>query len=224
MPWLAASHPISVIHPLAIGVRRPICSSTFFSSSGVLAVSMPSEMRPVWYTMAREPSVMALMKRSMRRTSGCTMSGSAGLLGSLVPDKDRIDPRSLVYGSAPWMASSLWHNPWRAVPRRAVFMKVNICLRPEFSLPISQPLEVSKVITHVALPLMPILFSRRVQTTFFLVSREPSSLTMYLGMRKREMPLMPSGAPSMRARTMWTMFSAISWSPALMKIFSPEME
>ena len=40
---------------------------------------------------------------------------------------------------------------------------------------------------------------------------------------KSEMPLTPAGAPVVRARTRWTMFSARSWSPAEMKIFWPVM-
>ena len=38
---------------------------------------------------------------------------------------------------------------------------------------------------------------------------------------KSEMPFVPSGAPSMRASTRWTMFSVRSCSPAEMKIFWP---
>ena len=37
------------------------------------------------------------------------------------------------------------------------------------------------------------------------------------------MPFTPAGAPSMRASTRWTMFSARSCSPAEMKIFWPEI-
>ena len=43
------------------------------------------------------------------------------------------------------------------------------------------------------------------------------------GTMNSEMPLTPAGAPSMRASTRWTMFSARSCSPAEMKIFWPVM-
>ena len=36
-----------------------------------------------------------------------------------------------------------------------------------------------------------------------------------------EMPLVPAGAPGIRARTRWMMFSARSCSPNEMKIFVP---
>jgi len=40
---------------------------------------------------------------------------------------------------------------------------------------------------------------------------------------KREIPLVPAGAPAIRARTRWTMFS-VSWcSPAEIQIFVPSM-
>jgi hypothetical protein len=43
------------------------------------------------------------------------------------------------------------------------------------------------------------------------------------GTMKSEMPFTPSGAPSMRASTKWTMLSDMSCSPAEMKIFWPEI-
>ncbi len=39
----------------------------------------------------------------------------------------------------------------------------------------------------------------------------------------RLMPLTPSGAPLTRASTRWTMFSAMSCSPYVMKIFVPKI-
>ena len=42
-----------------------------------------------------------------------------------------------------------------------------------------------------------------------------------LGARNSEMPRLPAGASGRRASTRWTMFSAQSWSPQVMKIFWP---
>ena len=50
---------------------------------------------------------------------------------------------------------------------------------------------------------------------------EPSALTRNFGTMNRLMPLTPSGAPTTRASTRWTMFSAMSCSPKVMKIFVP---
>jgi hypothetical protein len=61
---------------------------------------------------------------------------------------------------------------------------------------------------------MPSLCSSAPVTTSFGLPREPSSSTQILGTMKRERPLVPDGAPSMRARTRWMMFSVRSWSPA----------
>ena len=47
--------------------------------------------------------------------------------------------------------------------------------------------------------------------------------TRIFGTTKSEMPLVPGGAPSMRASTRWMMFSARSCSPAEMKILVPEI-
>ena len=45
--------------------------------------------------------------------------------------------------------------------------------------------------------------------------------TRYLGTRNSEMPRVPAGAPGVRARTRWTMLSARSCSPQVMKILVP---
>ena len=45
----------------------------------------------------------------------------------------------------------------------------------------------------------------------------------WTGTMNSEMPFTPSGAPSMRASTRWTMLSDMSCSPAEMKIFWPEI-
>ena len=49
----------------------------------------------------------------------------------------------------------------------------------------------------------------------------PSSFTRNLGTMKHEMPLVPGGASGVRASTRWTMFSVMSCSPKVMKIFVP---
>ena len=68
---------------------------------------------------------------------------------------------------------------------------------------------------------MPIFSSIEPQVTPFGPPSEPSSLTVSLGTTNSEMPLVPAGAPSMRASTRWTMFSERSCSPAEMKILVP---
>ena len=50
---------------------------------------------------------------------------------------------------------------------------------------------------------------------------EPSALRFFLGTTKSDTPLMPAGAPSMRASTRCTMFSVRSCSPPEMKILVP---
>src|SRR5690554_7310407 len=97
----------------------------------------------------------------MRRTSGCTMIGSAGFSGALGPVRERIAKRSLAYANAPWKDASADATPCSAVPIRAVFIKVNMQFRPLFSGPINQPLAPSKFITQVELPWIPILCSIR---------------------------------------------------------------
>ena len=68
---------------------------------------------------------------------------------------------------------------------------------------------------------MPILRSIAPQETPFCAPSAPSSPTRIFGTTKSEMPLVPAGAPSMRASTRWMMFSARSCSPAEMKILVP---
>ena len=68
---------------------------------------------------------------------------------------------------------------------------------------------------------MPILCSIEPHITPLRAPSEPSALTMNFGTTNSEMPLMPAGAPSMRASTRWMMFSARSCSPAEMKILVP---
>ena len=68
---------------------------------------------------------------------------------------------------------------------------------------------------------MPILCSIEPQDTPLRAPSEPSALTSTFGTTNSDTPLMPAGAPSMRASTRWMMFSAMSCSPAEMKILVP---
>jgi hypothetical protein len=72
-------------------------------------------------------------------------------------------------------------------------------------------------------PLMPILCSSDAHTTSFGWPSEPSALMRTLGTMKSERPFVPAGAPSTRARTMWMMFSVMSWSPPEMNILVPRI-
>ena len=77
--------------------------------------------------------------------------------------------------------------------------------------------------TQVELPWIPIFSSIEPHVTALRLPSEPSSFTMIFGTTNSEMPLVPAGAPSMRASTRWMMFSERSCSPAEMKIFVPEI-
>ena len=72
--------------------------------------------------------------------------------------------------------------------------------------------------TDVALPRMPILCS---MAPLAKPLRAPSGRNF--GTRKSEMPRLPAGASGSFASTRWTMFSARSCSPLVMKIFVPVM-
>jgi len=51
----------------------------------------------------------------------------------------------------------------------------------------------------------------------------PFASGMNFGTMNRLMPLVPCGAPSIRASTRWTMFSVRSCSPPEIQIFWPEI-
>ena len=59
------------------------------------------------------------------------------------------------------------------------------------------------------------------QATPLRAPSDPSALTRTFGTTNSDTPLMPLGAPSIRASTRWMMFSARSCSPAEMKILVP---
>ena len=96
-----------VIHSLhALGVAGELCLHHQIRQQGALeaghrrtcerhAAGAGSEAGATTYTIARPPSATAFIVRSMRRTSGCTMMGSAAPLGFLGPVNDRMARRSL---------------------------------------------------------------------------------------------------------------------------------
>ena len=67
------------------------------------------------------------------------------------------------------------------------------------------------------------LFSIDAQCTALRSPRAAVVIDVNLGHDKQGYPLVPSGASGSRARTIWTMLSVISCSPALMNIFVPVM-
>ena len=69
--------------------------------------------------------------------------------------------------------------------------------------------------------MIPSLCSIDTQCTSLRAPSEPSSLTMNFGTMNSEMPFTPSGAFGVRASARWTMLSAMSCSPHVMKIFVP---
>ena len=75
--------------------------------------------------------------------------------------------------------------------------------------------------TQVGDAWMPILCSIDTQRTSLRSPGLPSESTRNLGTINSEIPLVPAGASGSRARTRWTMFSAMSCSPKEMKILVP---
>ena len=108
-------------------------------------------------------------------------------------------------------------------PRRAEFIITNIACRPLCGSPTSQPWAPSKFITQVELPWMPILCSSEAQRSALRSPIAPSWPTLNFGVTNSEMPFGPGGASGNLASTRWTMFSARSCSPAVMKILVPVM-
>ena len=75
--------------------------------------------------------------------------------------------------------------------------------------------------TQVGEPWMPSLCSMPAQVTSLRSPRPPSALTRNFGTTKRLRPFGPAGASGVRASTAWMMLGTSSWSPLVMKIFSP---
>jgi hypothetical protein len=76
--------------------------------------------------------------------------------------------------------------------------------------------------TQVGEAWMPSLCSMLAARRPLAAPGRPSSSTSRLQATKSDIPFTPAGAPGNRASTRWTMFSAPSCSPQVMKIFSPE--
>ncbi len=70
---------------------------------------------------------------------------------------------------------------------------------------------------------MPSLCSRLAGRSVLATPSAPSSDTCWREARNSDRPRTPGGAPGVLARIMWTMLGAMSWSPQVMKIFSPVM-
>ncbi len=115
--------------------------------------------------------------------------------------------------------------PCTPTAMRAPFIMRNICRMPMCGWPPTrmprQPPFSPKLRTAVADARIPSLCSIDAVTTSFGLPSEPSSFTQIFGTMKSERPFVPAGAPSMRARTRWTMFSQRSWSPAEIQHFVP---
>ena len=102
-------------------------------------------------------------------------------------------------------------------------MKTNMALRPLFGWPMIQPFAPSRFIWQVELPWMPIFSSMAPQVIGLRAPTVPSAFGRNFGTRNSEMPFEPSGASGTRASTRCRMFSAMSCSPAEMKILLPVM-
>mmetsp|Transcript_41631 Transcript_41631/g.93940 ORF Transcript_41631/g.93940 Transcript_41631/m.93940 type:complete len:226 (+) Transcript_41631:780-1457(+) len=223
----AASFPTSVRNPLRMGVRklsRSSSSSARWRAARPLAHSpcSSSSSASIWLSRIRSaswahskqserpPSDTAFMNKSMCRTWGWWMMGSAILSGSLAPPTPRMLMRSLAYHRLFWKATSAAATPCRAVPTLEVLMKVNMCPIPLFSAPMSHPLAPLNSSWQVGDPWHPIFCSSREQVT--PLGTAPVAIPgprHSLGTRKRERPLVPlglaaaGGASGSRARTQW---------------------
>jgi hypothetical protein len=70
---------------------------------------------------------------SVRRTSGCTMIGSAGLSGAFAPVSARPCNAVLRVGDGVLIGDLDCASPWMATPSRASFIITNMAARPLFS-------------------------------------------------------------------------------------------
>ena len=112
-------------------------------------------------------------------------------------------------------------TPCRPTCTRALFIMVNMARMPPFSGPTIQPMHwplSPKRMVQVGEAWMPSLCSTPMQVTSL---RVPSGRN--LGTRNRLMPFVPGGLSGVRASTRWTMFSAASCSPQVMKILVPSI-
>ena len=146
--------------------------------------------------------------RLVRRLSRPTASGPAGGRAH----RPRRSGRRLPTAPA----------PARATPSRASFIITNMALQALVLLA-DQPALRAVVIHHaggVAVNAH-LVFDRAAGDARCARPASRRRRPGTFGTMNSEMPLMPAGAPSMRASTRWTMFSVRSCSPAEMKIFWP---
>ena len=100
---------------------------------------------------------------------------------------------------------------------------MNIAARPLLGSPTRVPIALSKFMTQVELPWIPILCSMEPHVTALRVPGSPWASGRNFGTTNSEIPLVPFGASGNRASTRCTMFSPRSCSPLEMKILVPEM-
>ena len=132
------------------------------------------------------------------------MIGIAGASGMVICMICLLWILSFAYWTACSNDAVAWPRPCIPTSSRASFINWNITFIPERSSPRSSPTQFPfspKFRVAVAEPLMPILCSRLPVSTSFDSPRLPSSLTLIFGTMKIEMPPVPGGSPSIRART-----------------------
>ncbi|MNN36060.1 hypothetical protein D3C81_1499360 [compost metagenome] len=93
---------MSVRKALATGVSRATSSSARLRVAASSLYLARSSCRATKLEKARPPSLSAFMVSSMRRTSGCTMIGSAALSLATAPVGARLWMRSRAYSTAFW--------------------------------------------------------------------------------------------------------------------------
>ena len=181
-----------------------------------------SLLSAVQSTSARAASLKALIDSSVRRTSGCTMIGSAGLSGAFGAGERaalqavlRVGGRVLVGDLGLGEALDADREP-RLVHHHEHGVEAAIRLADEPARRAVIVHDAGRVAVDAHLVLDRAAGRRRCARR---ACRRRS--TRNFGTTKSEMPLVPAGAPSMRASTRWTMFSARSCSPAEMKILVP---
>ena len=214
--------PWSVSTPLITGVSRPMWSSAAwraFASSERCATSACSAVHS---TSARAASLKALIVISVRRTSGCTMIGSAGLSVYFAPGERAALQPLLGVGDGVLIGDLGLRQPLHAdaeprlVHHREHGGEAAIFLA-------DQPAGGAVVVHHAGRVAVDahLLFDRAAGHARCArrASRPASAGTS--ARRTARCRLVPSGAPSMRASTRWMMLSARSCSPAEMKILVP---
>ena len=170
---------------------------------------------------ARPASLIALIVINVRRTSGCTMIGSAGLSGNFGPGQ-RAALQTLLGVSGRILIRDLRHRePLHAdAEPRLVHHHEH---RGEAAIFLTDQIAHRIVVIHhtggIAVDAHLVL--DRAAGDAVLRAERAVGIDQDFGTMKSEMPFVPSGAPSMRASTRCTMFSVRSCSPPEMKILVP---